>query len=82
LFGGILLLAGLFTRCAALAVTISMIVAIWKVHWHNGLLGQGGYEFPLSLAVIAFALIAFGGGSIALDAMRRGGTRVSRTRKP
>ncbi len=81
-FGGILLLVGLVTRLAALAMSINMAVAIWKVHWHNGLLGQGGYEFPLSLAAIAFALILFGGGPIALDAIRRGGGGVSKARKP
>lgn len=81
--GGILLLVGLVTRCAAIAVTIDMLVAIWKVHWHNGFLGQGGYEFPLSLAAIAFALIFFGGGPIALDTIRRGGGGgVSKARKP
>jgi putative oxidoreductase len=72
-FGGILVIAGLFTRFAALAILINMTVAIWKVHWKNGLLGQGGYQFPLSLAAIAFALIFFGGGPIALDSIRRGG---------
>jgi putative oxidoreductase len=71
-FGGILVIAGLFTRFAALAILINMSVAIWKVHWKNGLLGQGGYQFPLALAAIAFALIFFGAGSIALDGIRRG----------
>jgi putative oxidoreductase len=77
-FGGILVIAGLFTRCAALAILINMAVAIWKVHWKNGLLGQGGYQFPLSLTAIAFALIFFGGGPIALDHIRRGGARQSK----
>ena len=72
-FGGILILLGLFTRFAALAVLIDMSVAIWKVHWRNGLLGNGGYQFPLALAAIAFSLIFFGGGPISLDAIRRGG---------
>jgi putative oxidoreductase len=71
--GGILVMAGLFTRFAALAILINMTVAIGKVHWKNGLLGQGGYQFPLSLAAIAFALVFFGGGPIALDSIRRGG---------
>jgi len=62
-FGGILLLVGLFTRIAALAILINMSVAIWKVHWKNGLLGNGGYQFPLSLAAIAFALILLGAGA-------------------
>ena len=35
-----------------------------------GLLGPGGYEFPLALASIAFSLIFFGGGPIAVDAIR------------
>ncbi|MGA8428522.1 MAG: DoxX family protein [Candidatus Sulfotelmatobacter sp.] len=72
-FGGILVLAGLFTRGAAFAICINMIVAIWKVHWHNGLTGDHGFEFPLSLAVIAFALIFFGAGPIAIDHILRGG---------
>ncbi len=72
-FGGILIIAGLLTRCAALAITINMIVAIWKGHWKNGLMGDHGYQLPLSLAAIAFALIFFGAGPIAFDSMRRGG---------
>jgi putative oxidoreductase len=72
-FGGILVIAGLFTRVAALAILINMSVAIWKVHWKNGLLGQNGYQFPLSLAAIAFALIWLGAGPIALDGVRRAG---------
>ena len=72
-FGGILLLLGLLTRCAAIAVCIDMTVAIVTVHFKHGLMGQGGYEFPLSLAVIAFALIFFGAGPIALDHIRGGG---------
>ena len=68
-FGGILVIAGLFTRCASLAILIDLCVVIWKVHWKNGLLGNGGYEFPLALAAIAFALIFLGGGPIAFDIM-------------
>jgi putative oxidoreductase len=71
--GGLLILAGLFTRAAAFAICINMIVAIWKVHWHNGLTGDHGFEFPLSLAAFAFALIFFGAGPIAIDHILRGG---------
>jgi uncharacterized membrane protein YphA (DoxX/SURF4 family) len=42
------------------------------VHWKSGLLGNGGYQFPLAIAAIAFALIFFGAGPIALDHIRRG----------
>jgi putative oxidoreductase len=73
--GGILVIAGLFTRFFSLAILIDMAVAIWKIHWKNGKFGKGGYEFPLTLLTIAFALIFFGAGPIALDAIRssRGG---------
>ncbi|MGA8026696.1 MAG: DoxX family protein [Bryobacteraceae bacterium] len=73
-FGGILVLIGLFTRAAALAICIDLSVAIAKVHFHNGLMGNGGYEFPLALACIAFALVFFGGGAIALDHIRAPGS--------
>lgn len=79
-FGGILIVLGLFTRWAALAVLIDMGTAIWKVHWKNGLLGSGGYQFPLALAAISFALIFLGGGPLALDAIRRGGGSTTRSR--
>lgn len=75
--GGLLLLAGFFTRPAALAVCVDLIVAIWKVHLHSGLLGspeRPGYEFPLAAAALAFALIFFGGGPISLDHVLRGGS--------
>jgi putative oxidoreductase len=70
--GGILVVVGLLTRLAALAITVNLAVAIVKVHWHNGLLGNGGYQFPLALAAIAFALIFLGAGPIALESLRGG----------
>lgn len=72
--GAIFILAGFFTRPAAFAICIDLAVAIWKVHWHNGLMGPGGVEFPLALATLAFALIFFGAGPIALDHVLRGGS--------
>ena len=68
--GGILVLLGLFTRCAAFAILINMLVAIFGVHLRNGFLGQGNYQFPLALATIAFSLIFFGAGPISLDWLR------------
>jgi putative oxidoreductase len=61
-FGGIAILLGLFERFFAGAFAIEMIVAIWKVHFKNGLTGQGGFEFPLAVGAIAFTLVCFGGG--------------------
>jgi putative oxidoreductase len=75
--GGIAVILGLLTRLASFAIVINMAVAIGKVHWKNGLLGNGGYQFPLTLAAIAFALIFFGAGPIALDAIRRGKSKLS-----
>jgi len=72
-FGGLLILVGLLTRLAAFTICIDLCVAIWKVHWHNGLMGNGGFEFPLALATLAFGLIFFGAGPIALDAIRAPG---------
>ena len=72
-FGGIAVTIGLFTRCASIAILINMSVAIAKVHWKNGFTGNGNYQFPLALAAMALTLIFFGGGPIALDAIRRSG---------
>jgi putative oxidoreductase len=67
LFGGALLIAGLFTRVAALLLAGQMAVAIWKVHLGKGVLAVNEYEFPLTLAVAAFTLGALGAGAISLD---------------
>lgn len=69
-FGGILIIVGVLTRFVSLLMIIDMAVAIWKIHWKNGMFAKGGYEFPLTLATIAFALIFFGAGPIAIDAIR------------
>lgn len=74
--GGLLILAGFFTRLAAFALCIDLVVAIWKVHLHNGLMGapdRPGFEFPLAVGALAFALIFFGAGPIAFDHVLRGG---------
>jgi putative oxidoreductase len=66
--GGILLLLGLFTRVAALPVAFAMLVAVLQVHLKNGFFaGGGGYEFALTLAVAAAALVLTGSGAFALD---------------
>ena len=80
--GGIALVLGLFTRFFSLAIVIEMAIAIWKVHFKYGLMGHGpgqpGFEFPLALATIAFALLCFGGGPWAMAFPRSGGTRKSK----
>jgi putative oxidoreductase len=75
-FGGIGIVLGLFTRFFSLAFFIEMCVAIWKVHFKNGMMGPGGFEFPMALAAISFALMAFDGGPWAATfSGRSGGAR-------
>jgi putative oxidoreductase len=66
-FGGLLLMMGLFTRPAALLLATEMAVAIWKVHSSKGYLAVHEYEFPLALAVACFALATVGAGAFSLD---------------
>jgi putative oxidoreductase len=78
--GGILVLLGVLTRCAAFAITIDLLVAIVKVHAKSGLRGPGGVEFPLAVVAMAFALIFFGPGPIAVDTIFRGHPTLRRDR--
>lgn len=66
-FGGWLLVAGLFTRIAGLLLAGEMAMAIWKVHLNEGVLAWDEYQFPLAMAVAAFALATCGAGAISLD---------------
>lgn len=67
-FGGWLLVLGLFTRIAALLLAGEMAIAIIRVHLpQGGLLAVSDYQFPLALAVGAFALASVGAGAISFD---------------
>jgi putative oxidoreductase len=67
-FGGILLIAGLFTRITGLLLAAEMAVALVRVH---GVLSNPmnvhNFEFPLACAVGSFALAGVGAGLISLD---------------
>jgi putative oxidoreductase len=65
-FGGLLLVLGLFTRGAALLLAIEMAVAIWKVH-SGSYLAVHDYEFPMAVMTACFALATVGAGLISLD---------------
>lgn len=86
LFGGLLLIVGLFTRIAGLLLAAEMAVALWKVHkLFSDPMAIQNYQFPLMMAVGSFALAALGAGLISFDEPifhRRGGgsTRKSRSR--
>ena len=67
-FGGLLLLLGLLTRPAALVLAVTMLVAIFSVHFANGLfMANNGYEFALALLVVSLSLVLSGAGKLALD---------------
>ena len=67
-FGGLMLIIGLLVRPAALALAVTMIVAIVLVHLEHGLFSaNNGYEFGLALLVMSLALLLRGGGSLSLD---------------
>lgn len=84
LFGGGLLLLGLFTRAAALLLAIEMGVAIWKVHSSRGILAVHEYEFPLALAMACLTLATVGAGLISIDHLLfgNGGGRSHGPRNP
>lgn len=64
--GGIALIVGLFTRFAALALGVTMVVAIATVLWTKGFF-LPGYEFALTLLAAALALAFTGPGRYAID---------------
>ena len=67
-FGGLLLVLGLLVRPSAAVLAITMLVAIFAVHFENGLfMANNGYEFGLSLLVISAALAIRGAGSFSVD---------------
>jgi putative oxidoreductase len=66
--GGALFALGLLTPLAAALLIAVMVVAIATVHGPKGPWNeQGGYEFNLTLATVAFAVAAIGAGHWSLD---------------
>jgi putative oxidoreductase len=71
--GGVLLLLGLLTRPAAAVLAVTMLVAIFSVHFQHGLfLKNGGYEFGLALLAGSLSLVFIGGGRLSIDARLSG----------
>ncbi len=67
-FGGLALLLGVLVRPAAAVLAFTMLVAIFSVHFANGLfLSNNGYEYGLALLAISVALMFNGGGRLSLD---------------
>ncbi|MEC8377004.1 MAG: DoxX family protein [Pseudomonadota bacterium] len=67
-FGGIALMLGFLTRPAAIVSAFTMIIAIFSVHFSNGLfMSNNGYEFALTLLAVNVALAIQGGGKYSVD---------------
>ena len=67
--GGILLVLGLFTRFAAAAVVIFMIMAIHFTSAKGFFWSAGGWEYPLLIGICALFFLIRGGGHCSLDRM-------------
>ncbi len=67
LFGGCLLIVGLFTRVVGLLIVAETVFAIVWFHRMGNLSAVQNYQVELLLAVTAFALVALGAGAISLD---------------
>jgi len=68
--GGLGLIVGLLTPIAAFGIFCTMATAILKVHLKNGLFAKdGGFEYPLTLAMVALFFIFHGAGPFSLDAL-------------
>jgi putative oxidoreductase len=68
-FGGGLIIAGLFTRGAALLLTVETGLVLYKtVVPAEGMRGFGHFEMPLLLGAMALALVTNGAGVISVDA--------------
>jgi len=69
--GGALLVAGFFTTCAGIALTIEQAVILWKVdHFLAHPRAVYGYQLTLVCLAGAFVLATMGAGPISLDAAR------------
>ena len=67
-FGGLALLFGLLVRPAGVVLSFTMLVAIFSVHFANGLfIANKGYEFGLALLAVSVALVISGAGSLSID---------------
>ena len=66
--GGICVFFGFLTRFWAAGLAIDMAVALFKVHLANGFfISKNGFEFVLTLGVLALAVVFMGPGSPSVD---------------
>jgi putative oxidoreductase len=73
-FGGLGLILGLLTRVAAFGILVNMLVAVAKVHGHNGFFmnwtGQQkgeGFEYHLLAIALLLVVLVKGAGALSID---------------
>lgn len=68
---GVGLIVGLLTSVAAAALAATMLVAFWSIHRFVGFFvfkrPTEGYEFVVTLVVVAVAIAILGPGSVSID---------------
>ncbi|WP_057913120.1 DoxX family protein [Peribacillus muralis] len=70
LLGGIAFAVGLFTPIAAILLSLTMVMAIVKVHGQNGFWStSNGYEFNLILIAVFVGVALIGAGQYSIDAL-------------
>jgi putative oxidoreductase len=72
--GGLALLAGFFTRWAAIGILAVVSYKVFGIHWSQGFAAHGdaggnlaGYELPAVYASLCVAVMVLGPGSLSLD---------------
>jgi putative oxidoreductase len=71
--GGVLLIAGIYTRWISLVLFPILLVATFKVHGANGWLftnNGGGWEFPALFAIACLVQFLLGDGAFATGSIR------------
>jgi len=77
-FGGGLLIVGLFTRGVALLLAIETGLVLGRTIYPSaGFYAFGRYEMPLLLGAMALALVTTGAGAISIDAFTFESSRKS-----
>ncbi|AEF55946.1 DoxX family protein [Marinomonas posidonica] len=67
-FGGLALVIGLLVRPAGIALAFTMLIAIFSVHFSNGLfMANNGYEYALTILVVCLSLAFSGAGALSVD---------------
>ncbi len=72
---GAALVFGLFTRCAAAALTLDVLIGLWMVDVNAASFLPGGGKFMLVLLAATLAILLAGSGGLALDEVIAAGKR-------